>query len=174
MVDTKDVIQEILDTPVSLKLRNILGTSKELSNGFNNVIKFKNLNIKPPTSLAIHQVYNSAENKNESMEMEDNYEPDYEDEDRPEEKALIKLNLYCNGKPITAVIDTGSQLNIISEEVANAIVQLPINLAKNVAMGDASGNSSKLEGLIKKVPLRCGEVLCNRSKSLYRTKRSTI
>ena len=68
-------------------------------------------------------------------------------------------NLYCNGKPITAIIDTGSQLNIISEEMANTIIQLPINLAKNIFMNDTGGNSSKLEELIKKVPLQCGEVL---------------
>lgn len=155
-VDSKAVVRRILDTEVSIPLRDILATSKELSYSLEHMVKYKNPYTKPTPSLA---VFNSSEQNNDANGMEEDYEPDYEVNDSAEDKALIKLNLTCNGKPITAVIDTGSQLNIVSEAMANQLIQLPINLVENVVMGDANGNSGRLEGLIKKVPLRCGEVL---------------
>jgi hypothetical protein len=171
-IDSKAVVEQILDTQVSLPLRNILGASKELSSNFQDVIRYKNPNPKPVTSFAIQEVLNSEvqQQPGEVRHMEDGYEPDYDEEDLPENKELIRLVLYCNGRPITAVIDTGSQLNIVSEAMANKLIQLPINLVENVVMGDANGNSDKLNGLIKKVPLRCGEVLTEASLYIARKK----
>ena len=158
-VDSKAVVEQILDTQVSLPLRNILGASKELSNNFQNMIKYKNPNDKPAASYAAQDVFNSSIRKEDKVDAEDFYDPDYQEEDTKDEKALIKLTLYCNSRPITAVIDTGSQLNIVSQSIAREYIRLPINTTQAIIMNDVNGNSGQLDGIIKKVPLRCGEVL---------------
>ena len=62
-VEAKKVVEEILDTQVSLPLKKILGSSKELSISFQDMLKFKN----PPyknSGLTAHfvaeAVFNSA------------------------------------------------------------------------------------------------------------------
>ena len=158
-VNSKAVVQQILDTPVSIPLRDILGTSKEISSNFQDIIKLKNPVSKMSPSLAAYEVMNGSVRNDETIHLEENYNPDYTIGYTPQDKALIKLPLYSNGKLIVAVIDTGSQLNIVSPKIAEEIVQLPVNTTETVVMNDANGNSGELKGLIKKAPLRCGEVL---------------
>ncbi|TFK16854.1 hypothetical protein FA15DRAFT_606258, partial [Coprinopsis marcescibilis] len=64
-----------------------------------------------------------------------------------------------NGNSITAIIDTGSQLNVVSDQVANNVLQLPIDLTKSVYMNDANGGASRLKGLIENVKFTCGGVI---------------
>jgi len=104
-------------------------------------------------------MFNSSEQSKDTIGMDEGYEPDYEKQDSVEDKALIKITVTYHRKPIVAVLDTGSQINILSEEIANQLIDLPINLVEDVIMGDVNGNSGRLDGLIKKVPLHCGEVL---------------
>jgi len=77
--------------------------------------------------------------------MDEGYEPDYEKQDSVEDNALIKITVTYHGKPIVAVLDTGSQIIILSEEIANQLIDLPINLVENVVMGDVNGNSGNQE-----------------------------
>jgi len=109
-INSKDVVEQILDTQVSLPLRKILGASKELSNNFQEVIRYKNPNMKPPVTAAVQKVLNSnipsQEEEIEEISNKHHHEP-------PEGRMLIQLTLYCRNKPITAIIDTGSQLNVV-------------------------------------------------------------
>jgi len=157
-IDTKAVVEHLLKTPVSLSLEEVLGASREISNSLQDTIKLKNPPTKPLATNAVHEVFNNSIPKEETNDAEEYYEPDYNEEDTVEEKTLIKLVLTCNGRPITAVIDTGSQLNIISQAIAQKF-QLAIDISKRIVMSDVNGNSGMLEGLIQKVPLRCGALL---------------
>jgi len=80
------------------------------------------------TSLA---VFNNSEQSKDTIGMDEGYEPDYEKQDSVEDKALIKITVTYHGKPIVAVLDTGSQINILLEEIANQLIDLPINLVEN-------------------------------------------
>ena len=151
-------MQQILDTPVSIPLRNILGASKELSSNFQDVIKLKNSPSKFPSNLAAYECVDSFHIDAETR-LEENFNPDYSVRYTNEQKALIKLPLYSNRKSIVALIDTGSQINMVSKRVAEEIIQLPINYEESIVMNDANGNATELKGLISKAPLRCGEVL---------------
>ena len=66
--------------------------------------------------------------------------------------------MKCNGHPVTAVIDTGSQLNVVKEEFALHCIGLPIDLRKGLVMNDANGGEGYLKGLVENVPLTCGGV----------------
>jgi len=127
------VVQGILNTPITLPLCEILGTSKEISQTLQDTIKLKN---KPPIASINHAstfpglgIYGK--------------------------NGLITLRMTYQGVPITAIIDTGSQLNVIREEIAY-LLQLPIDRTGKITMNDANGGVGKLEGLVKDVELQCG------------------
>jgi hypothetical protein len=44
---------------------------------------------------------------------------------------LIKLQMECDGKPVTAIVDTGSQLNIVSKAIWKTIIKRPMDIAKS-------------------------------------------
>ena len=160
-VDSKSVVEKLLKTPVSLSLEDVLGTSRELTNNLQDIMKLKNPKPLPtplPTGNTVQKVLNASLRK-EAAEMEENYSPDFGREDTPQEKDLIKLVLTCHGRPVTAVIDTGSQLNIVSPEIVKEKILLPVDLSKPTTMNVANGNTEALGGLIVGVPLRCGAVI---------------
>jgi hypothetical protein len=75
------------------------------------------------------------------------------------DEVLIKLKVQHEDNILTAIIDTGSQLNVVSREIAEKCFPLPINLLKNTWMLDANGGEGYLSGLIENVPLTCGTAL---------------
>jgi hypothetical protein len=139
--EPKHIVQEILNTEISLPLRDLLGASKELSTSLQEVIKFKN-QVKPIASHMVTQdVYINAISR-----VLKNDEP------------LIKLNMKCDSNPVTAVIDTGSQLNVVSKDFAAKCIGLPIDYNQGINMNDVNGGTGYLEGLIEDVSLTCGGV----------------
>jgi predicted aspartyl protease len=75
-----------------------------------------------------------------------------------EDGVLIKIDMEIGGCPVVAVIDTGSQLDVIREKVAEKILHQPIDLTKAIQMNDANGGESTLKGRIDGVHLMCGGV----------------
>ena len=74
------------------------------------------------------------------------------------EDFLIKLKVMHDGIPITAIIDTGSQLNVVREEVAQKIIGMPVDLTCPITMNDANGGEGVLRGFLGDVKLRCGTI----------------
>ena len=81
-----------------------------------------------------------------------------EAQSRPSNNCLIKLKVMHDGVPIMAIIDTGSQLNVIREEIAHKAIQLPIDLTKPITMNDANGGAGVLKGFMEGVNLTCGAI----------------
>lgn len=71
---------------------------------------------------------------------------------------LIHLQMQCNNRAVTAIIDTGSQLNIVNKGICNSNINRPIDSYENFNIAAANGTQSTLEGMIKDVPLNCEEV----------------
>ena len=134
-IDTKSVANEILDTEIALPLRKILGSSKEISVTLQDMIRPRN---KPNASTMEMQVGNN------NGKIED---------------FLIKLKVMHDGIPITAIIDTGSQLNVVREEVAQKVIGMPIDLTRPITMNDANGGEGVLRGFLEDVKLRCGTII---------------
>jgi hypothetical protein len=129
------VVNNILNTPITLKVGEVLATSKDLVDQLAFMIKLKN--IKPLSSFP--QALLSARDT----------------------ALLIKLPLECDGRQVSAILDTGSQLNIVSKNVSEKIIRCPVNSHFSATMKDANGGAGRLAGRIDNVPLRCGGVLTN-------------
>ena len=84
----------MLSTKVELAVGEVIGVSRELSMLLADSIKVKNQPF-IPVGLAT-----SFRTKTRGL--------------------LIKLSMECDGSSIQAIIDTGSQLNIVSEGACNA------------------------------------------------------
>jgi hypothetical protein len=128
-VDPLAVLTRLLSTPVQLQVGEVLGVSKELSGLLNESIKLKS--GKP-------MVASSFLTKTRGL--------------------LIKLQMECEGKPLVAIIDTGSQLNVVSKAAWKEAIRRPMDIAKTLAMNDANGGEGVLRGLVQHVPLSCGQV----------------
>lgn len=131
------VVDNILNTPVTLRVREVLASSRELSDQLLDMIKRKN--VKPTIAPAVATAQVSLSIKDRAM--------------------LIKLPMECDGKPVTAIIDTGSQLNVVSKEIYQNIIKRPMDPNRTLTMNDANGGSGKLRGHVSKVPLSCGSVM---------------
>jgi len=121
-----------LRTPIRLEVGELLGTSRELSGILANTIKPRPLGNEP--KIEAHSVWTKTRG------------------------LLIKLAMHCDGQAINAIIDTGSQLNIVNKHIWKTIINRPIDIAKSVSMNDANGGEGKLRGLVQNVPLNCGGV----------------
>lgn len=92
-VDPMAVLTRVLSTPVQLQVGEVLGVSKEIAGLLNDSIKLKSGNPLVASSFLT---------KTRGL--------------------LIKLQMECEGKPILAIIDTGSQLNVVSKESWKGVI----------------------------------------------------
>lgn len=153
------VLNSILNSNINLSIGDLLGVSKDVTN-----LLIESLKLKPPT----HNFDPAAPNATTGLVTEPtkfrhlsrNIKPGpasvataYHTDTRG---FLIKLQMECHGNPMTAIIDTGSQLNIVSQDACNLKVQLPVDLKSRIMMNDANGTSRPLDGLVTNVPLNCG------------------
>src|SRR6202790_4034349 len=135
-VSVLNVLDQVLNTKVELAIGEVIGVSRELSGQLANAIKFKSHN--KPTEVALTTLGNGSRAKTRGL--------------------LIKIMVECDGKPIQAIIDTGSQLNIVSERICKSKIQRPIDCTATVSMNDANGGQGKIEGIVEDVPLDYGSV----------------
>jgi hypothetical protein len=66
--------------------------------------------------------------------------------------------MECDGYPIQAIIDTGSQLNIVNEKVCKAKIRQPIDCSATLSINDVNGGKGKLTGFVENIPLDFGSV----------------
>jgi hypothetical protein len=133
-VDPVNVMNQLLNTRITLAVGEVLGISRELSSMVSDSIKIKSTKT-PSVPVGLATSF------------------------RPKTRGLlIKITLECDGAPIEAIIDTGSQLNIVSESVYKSRIRRPIDQKSTVNMNDANGGERTLQGLVKNVPLTCGGV----------------
>jgi hypothetical protein len=131
------VLNQVLNTRIELAIGEVLGISKDLSALLGDKIKPKTTKPSAPIVTSL-QVATSFYTKNRGL--------------------LIQLHMQCDGRPITAIIDTGSQLNIVSKNICDSKIMRPVDNKEKISIADANGGQGKLEGIVKNVPLHCGEV----------------
>ena len=138
------VLNQVLNTRIDLAIGEVLGISKELSALLGDKIKPKSTKLPVPIAASL-PIATSVLTKDRGP--------------------LIQLHMQCDGRPITAIIDTGSQLNIVNKNICEDIILRPIDNTGKISIADANGGQGKLEGMIANVPLHCGEVAT--SANLY-------
>ena len=157
-VKPTEVLQKVLNTPVTMAMGELLAVSKEMSAHVQDVIKPKSAKTERSDKLDGYETTAAVR----WTETKDIPKP------RPALSAtifstrtrgqLIRLTLECLGRPISAIIDTGSQLNIVSYKTWKAKMGLPMDITRKITMNDANGGEGTLEGLVNEVPLACGGV----------------
>jgi hypothetical protein len=66
--------------------------------------------------------------------------------------------MECNGRPVIAIIDTGSELNVVNKAICTDI-DIPMNACRKLTMNDANSGKGVLQGHLTKVPLTCGGIM---------------
>jgi hypothetical protein len=139
-VDTKAVMDQILNTEVALTLREIMVTSKDLRTEFQELIKVKNVRAVLLGNSADHPlIANIGWPRTEGI--------------------LIKIDMKTGGNDICAIIDTGSQLNMVQSDVAALKIQKAVDMSQVTNMNDANGGRGQLQGWIRDVEFTCGAAI---------------
>ncbi|THH13789.1 hypothetical protein EUX98_g9683, partial [Antrodiella citrinella] len=128
-VSSSRVIEHALETPVTVTMGQLLGSSKELTQSLMDMLRFK----KPvePAAVSTNLIHTTA--------------------------PLLRLKMICNGFPVNFVIDSGSEVNLLNHEIAQDI-GLPVDERPSVAIKDANGGLGRAVGMIPNVPVSCGHV----------------
>ncbi|CDO69398.1 hypothetical protein BN946_scf184270.g1, partial [Trametes cinnabarina] len=142
-VDTAKITETILDIPVTLKLREVLGSSREVSSNLGDLLKPKKAEPAAASVSIATQVHMPSPMTNLV---------------KARRAPLIQLEMECNFKPVTFIVDTGSQLNIISQQICQDVVRRPINQSEIAFMHDASGGRTALLGIVEDIPLKIGHI----------------
>lgn len=140
------ILERIFDEGITVSVGDLLALSKELSGHM--IDKIKPKTSRPPVPLEAQM---PLVNRIAHMPIA---RPFY----HKERGMLIELHMQCNNMPVVAIIDTGSQLNIIRKDLSDSVILQPIDIEAQTKMGDANGHSETLKGFVGDVPLNCGEV----------------
>ena len=135
-MDPFNILNRLLDSKVEMAVGEVIGVSKELSNMFADSIRVKSAKSQVPVGLTT-------------------YSGDFRAKTRA---LLIRIRLECDGEPIEAIIDTGSQLNIVKEKVWKSKIKRPVSHQDSITMNDANGGEGTLTGIVENVPFTYGAV----------------
>ncbi|KAF8173206.1 hypothetical protein K438DRAFT_1981055 [Mycena galopus ATCC 62051] len=72
------------------------------------------------------------------------------------EGVLIKVEMKTNGNNICAIVDTGSQLDVVRADVMALKVGHAVDMNQVTNMNDANGGTGQLQGWIRDVEFTCG------------------
>ncbi|KAG2738158.1 hypothetical protein P692DRAFT_20692107, partial [Suillus brevipes Sb2] len=112
-INARSVFNQILNVPVALTAGEVLGISKELSGLLAELIK--------PRTVVRRGMYVGNVPKLGDKNLADGFHITGIPEARMKE-----LPIKIGGNSLKAVINTGSQLNIVSERMYEKIIKLPI------------------------------------------------
>lgn len=128
-------LSKLLNTPITLPAGEIIGVSREVSQLLHEAIKPKPQVSKQsmPSMLA-----SSFSTKTRGM--------------------LIRLAVDCDGRQMQAILDTGSMLNICSQQTWKKNISRPMDITQSLSMNDANGGEGTLKGLVRQVPLNIGNI----------------
>jgi hypothetical protein len=136
--------------PVALTAGEVLGISKKLSGLLAELIK--------PRTVVKRGMYVGNVPKLGDENLADRFHITGIPEARMKE-ALIELPIKIRGNSLKAVINTGSQLNIVSERMYEKIIKLPIKRNETLMLHDTNGGRGHLRGLVSQVSINIGAIL---------------
>jgi hypothetical protein len=130
-------MDRILDVKIPLSLREIMVTSKDLRTEFQDLIKVKNVRAVLLGNTQDHPlIANLQWPRTEGI--------------------LIKIEMETGGYPVCAIIDTGSQLDVVRADVAALSIRRAVDMTQITNMNDANGGRGQLQGWIRDVEFNCG------------------
>ncbi|KAJ6482260.1 hypothetical protein C8R47DRAFT_1217910 [Mycena vitilis] len=139
-VHVPSIIERILDLTIPMTVREAFVSSKEIRTGILETIRLKNVK-----AVLLGKSHNNPLVANWNWPRT--------------EGILIRVEVETNGKTVTAIIDTGSQLDVVRADVAALKIRHPVNMCKVMSMNDANGGRGELRGYISDVEFNCGGVM---------------
>ncbi|KAJ6514374.1 hypothetical protein C8R47DRAFT_1206737 [Mycena vitilis] len=139
-VQIPSIIDRILDLTIPMTVREAFVSSKEIRTGILDCIKLRNVKAV--------LLGNGQENP---LVAQWNWPRT--------EGVLIKIDVESRGHLISAIIDTGSQLDVVRADVAALKIQRPVDMTYVTNMNDANGGKGQLRGYIHDAEFNCGGVL---------------
>jgi hypothetical protein len=134
-VGQTEVIDSILKAPITLTMEQLLSSSKAVTGQLAERMKLRN--AKPTATV------------NNAMSRF-----------LPSDKALlIKLPLQIGSHHVSAIVDTGSQLNIVRRDIYDKAIKVPMDPLRELVMNDANGGTGTLKGHVPLVELISGGVV---------------
>ncbi|KAJ7070468.1 hypothetical protein C8F01DRAFT_1244205 [Mycena amicta] len=139
-VNRGDVTNRALDARIEVSLRELLEVSKDVRADFTDMIRVRN-----PKAVLISM----RKMSNESAVV-GNYAWPRTD------GILIRVDMVTGDSTICAIIDTGSQLNVVRGEAARQKIKRVVDTTCVIKMNDANGGSGQLRGMIRGAEFFCG------------------
>ena len=127
------VVNKLLNTPVTMSVGEVLGTSKEVAAKLNDLLKYRQAKTLTDTQPAEANLVSKAK------------------------ASLIRVPMSCNGTNIEFVLDTGSEINVLSYDTWKNL-RIPIDKTKGGRIKDANGGIGHLLGRVDNVPLEVGHI----------------
>ncbi|KAI5897277.1 uncharacterized protein SCHCODRAFT_01110969 [Schizophyllum commune H4-8] len=152
-VSAKSFVDNILEQAVTLPIGQVIGVaSKDVQVEFHERLKPRSVS-KPSTSNLVEYEEQHVSSVDAFEAAVDTYALN------PGDDALITLKVICEGREIIAIVDTGSQLNVMRGELAEDLFlpHRPIDLAGAIVMNDANGGEARLRGLVSEVDLQLAD-----------------
>ena len=139
-VQPMNILDRILNTPLTMSVGEVIGTSREITQCLQEVIKNKRQTV--PTTIP--KSLSAPENVSAAVVNLQSKRP------------LIEIMMHCDGMPIKAIVDTGSMMNIVSEETYRNYIPRPCDRSETIGLLAANNSTGQLKGLVSNVELRCG------------------
>jgi hypothetical protein len=156
--DKDKIMNQILDSSVTLAVKDVLGVSKELRQRLNGMMKNQNLSTAEPEEARVHLMSINPIDSDSEYEVRQRFKKVSKTKQLGY-VPLLELTVKWNDKPIRAILDTGSEMNIISREVVEEIrPMLPQQLDIGVKMTSANNINSQMSAHFQDVPLQIGEI----------------
>ncbi|KAJ7231172.1 hypothetical protein B0H12DRAFT_1029628, partial [Mycena haematopus] len=136
-VQLPKIVDRILDLELPITVREVLAASKEIRNGLQDTVRLKNVKAVLMGSgfpLVAQWTWPRTDG------------------------VLIRIEMEICGRRVVAIVDTGSQLNVVRADIAALVLHRPVDMTRTTAMNDANGGRGELRGFIHDVELSCGGV----------------
>ncbi|KAJ7232610.1 hypothetical protein B0H12DRAFT_1028944, partial [Mycena haematopus] len=136
-VQLPKIVDRILDLELPITVREVLAASKEIRNGLQDTVRLKNVKavlMGADSPLVAQWTWPRTDG------------------------VLIRIEMEICGRRVVAIVDTGSQLNVVRADIAALVLHRPVDMTRTTAMNDANGGRGELRGFIHDVELTCGGV----------------
>ena len=150
----RELLERLLNAPITIGIGDLLAVSKPMTQMVQDSIRER---PRPgPEKAVVHAAQASDNDVNVERPMVATATFPFAPRTRGH---LIKVKMHCEGVSMIAIIDTGSQLNIVHKRVWQHALRYPMDLSRKIVMNDANGGEGLLQGFIPDVPLTCGSVV---------------
>ncbi|KAJ7635973.1 hypothetical protein DFH06DRAFT_1336122 [Mycena polygramma] len=139
-VSMSSIVERMLDLPFTMTIREAVVASKDVRTGFMDVIRLKNVK-----AILLGRSQDNPIVANWTWPRS--------------EGVLIKIDVKTGNNIISAIVDTGSQLDVVRADVAALKIHRPVDMTRATSMNDANGGKGQLQGFIDDVEFNCGGVL---------------